>query len=90
MTPGLERAWTALEPPFRRALELAWRSCAAGTIGVGSVITSSTGEVIAEGRNRSYDPAGGDDRLQDTLIAHAEMNALALVPTRFSLADCVL
>jgi hypothetical protein len=51
----------------------------AGGLPVGSVLVGSGGEVVAEGRNRAYDPPGGDDRLQGSPIAHAEMNALARV-----------
>ncbi|UJW32441.1 hypothetical protein L3Q67_01235 [Saccharothrix sp. AJ9571] len=37
------------------------------------------GDVVAEGRNRAYIPPGGDDLLQGSPIAHAEMNALARI-----------
>jgi putative NADH-flavin reductase len=50
-----------------------------GGLPVGAVVMGSGGEVVAEGRNRAYDPPGGDDRLQGSPIAHAEMNALARI-----------
>lgn len=50
----------------------------------------SGGEVIAEGRNRAYDPPGGDDRLQGSPIAHAEMNALARVGASADLSTTTL
>jgi tRNA(adenine34) deaminase len=83
-------AWSALEPPFQEAFELAWKSLIGGTIGVGSVITDAGGATIARGRNRVYDPPGGDGLLQANRLGHAEMNALAEVPTEYSLADCTL
>lgn len=83
-------AWGDLDAAWRLALELAWRSSAAGTIGVGSVLTAADGTVIARGRNRVYDAPGGDGLLQGTLLAHAEMNALVEVPASASLADSVL
>lgn len=83
-------AWAELAWPFQRCVELAWESCAAGTFACGAVITDPTGRVVAEGRNRAFDAPGGTEPLQGTVLAHAEMNALARVPTSVSLADCTL
>lgn len=58
--------------------------CASGPP-VGALVLEA-GTVIAEGRNHAYDPSGGDDRLQGSPIAHAEMNALAAVATGTDLA----
>lgn len=62
----------------------------AGGLACGSVITDSEGVVIAEGRNRAYDPPGGDGILQGNPLAHAELNALAEIPTGMDLSACVL
>jgi len=62
----------------------------AGGLPVGAVVLGSAGEVIAEGRNRAYDPPGGDDRLQGSPIAHAEMNALARVDVGADLSTTTL
>ncbi len=83
-------AWAGLAVPFQRCLELAWESCAAGTFACGAVITDPSGRVVAEGRNRTFDAPGGSEPLQGTALAHAEMNALARVPTSVSLAECTL
>jgi tRNA(Arg) A34 adenosine deaminase TadA len=83
-------AWHDLEPPARRALELAYASLAGGGLACGAVIADPDGRVIAEGRNRAYDPSGGPDALQGTPLAHAELNAFAAVPTSRELADCTL
>jgi tRNA(Arg) A34 adenosine deaminase TadA len=88
--PDLGAAWSVLEPPFREALDLAWQSCAGGTVGVGSVITAAEGRQIARGRNRVFDAPGGEGVLQGTLLAHAEMNALAEIPAGMVLESCVL
>jgi tRNA(Arg) A34 adenosine deaminase TadA len=66
----------ALEPPMARALELAWESFRAGSLGVGATI-SRHGEVIATGRNRMAERDPGEDVLAGTSLAHAEMNVLA-------------
>ena len=69
-------SWTALDPAAVRVLHLAHQSLLAGGLAVGSVIVAN-GRVVAEGRNRAYDPATGIDPLERTPLAHAEMNALA-------------
>jgi tRNA(Arg) A34 adenosine deaminase TadA len=76
-----DTAWNALEPAPRRTLELAYASLVAGGLPVGSVLVDAGGAIVAEGRNRAYDPPGGPDVLQGTPLAHAELNVLAAVPT---------
>jgi tRNA(Arg) A34 adenosine deaminase TadA len=83
-------AWIDLEAPFQTALEQAWSSCAAGTVGVGATITDPNGTTIAIGRNRVYDELGGNGLLQRTLIAHAEMNAFAAISTDVDLSKSTL
>jgi tRNA(Arg) A34 adenosine deaminase TadA len=88
--PAWARAWSELAAPFRRCVELAWESCASGTFACGAVITDRVGNVVAEGRNRAFDEPSGKDPLEATVLAHAEMNALARVPTGVALDDCTL
>lgn len=83
-------AWSELAAPFRRCVELAWESCSSGTFACGAVITDPAGNVVAEGRNRAFDQRSGEYPLEGTLLAHAEMNALARVPTGVALDDCTL
>jgi tRNA(Arg) A34 adenosine deaminase TadA len=83
-------AWQAADPGVTRSLELAHRSLLAGGLPVGAVVLGADGEVLAEGRNRAYDPPGGDDRLQGSPIAHAEMNALARIDVGADLAATTL
>jgi tRNA(Arg) A34 adenosine deaminase TadA len=87
---AFQTAWRDLDSPTRRALELAYESLAAGGLACGAVITDADGHIIAEGRNRAYDPPGGQDALQGTPLAHAEMNAFAAVRTERELTDCAL
>jgi len=65
-----------MDGPMRRAMELAWESFRAGSLGVGAVITDGDA-TIAEGRNRLAEQDPGDDVLAGTSLAHAELNALA-------------
>lgn len=46
----------------------------AGGLAVGAVLTDERAEIVAEGRNRAYDPPGGRDILQGSPLAHAELN----------------
>ena len=70
-------SWETLEHAPARALVLAHRSLVVGGLAVGAVITDRAGSVVAEGRNHAYDPPSGDDPLERTPVAHAEMNAMA-------------
>ncbi len=84
-----EGSWTGLPLPHQTVLQLAWRACAAGTVGVGSAILDEKGEIISSARNATRDNAG-DMPIVGTYVAHAEINALAQIPTERSLAQCTL
>jgi tRNA(Arg) A34 adenosine deaminase TadA len=74
-------AWRAAPAPVRRSLEMAYASLASGGLACGAVLTDARDRIVAEGRNRAYDPPGGVEILQGTPLAHAELNVLAVVPT---------
>ena len=76
MTAEAAETWAELEPPNRVALDLAWQSARAGSLGIGAVITDADGTVVATGRNRLMEHEPGEDLLAGTSLAHAEMNAL--------------
>ncbi len=90
MDPDFTTAWRELHPAARRCLELACASLHAGGLACGAVLTDASGVIVTEGRNRAYDPPGGPDPLQGTLLAHAETNALALARTEWNLASYTL
>ena len=76
-------AWNGLEEPWRVCLSLAWEAYGAGTIPVGAALVDSEGAVVAQGRNRVYEHAAPPRQLANSLLAHAEVNALlALDPER--------
>jgi tRNA(Arg) A34 adenosine deaminase TadA len=75
----VDAAWLALDPPWRAAFEEAWASWRAGCFGIGCVITDGGGQVVARGRNRVLERADQPGVLGGALIAHAEMNALAVL-----------
>ena len=70
-------AWAELPVPMARAVELAWESTCAGSLGIGATISTAEGTIVATGRNRLLEQDPGDDHLAGTALAHAEMNALA-------------
>ncbi len=80
---------TIISAAERRCLELAWRSCRAGTIGVGAIIVNAAGEIAVEGNNAIF-AAPDAGPLSNSRIAHAEMNVLAQVGADVSLDDATL
>lgn len=70
----------ALTAPWREAFHLMWEAYAAGTIPVGAVLVDEGGEIASRGRNRIFDTAT-DGQLGRTRLAHAELNALAALPS---------
>jgi tRNA(Arg) A34 adenosine deaminase TadA len=82
-----DEAWARLDRRFRVCLEQAWISLGRSGLPVGAVICLED-RIVSLGRNRVYDPPGGQDPLQGTPIAHAEMNALGSVTHDTDLARC--
>lgn len=64
------------------ALEQAWASARAGSLGIGAAALDAAGELVAVGRNRINETDPGDDVLAGSSVAHAEMNVLAKLPYR--------
>jgi tRNA(Arg) A34 adenosine deaminase TadA len=82
----LSPLWIALPTGARVALEEQWAGLAAGGLPCGSTVLDATGAVVASGRNHAYDRAGSIETraqyaLQHNRLAHAELNALACIPT---------
>lgn len=80
----------ALDHAWDRALALCWDSYLADTTPVGAVVVDESGEVVAEGRGRRFDSAGPGRQLSWCHIAHAEVNALALLPPTRHYEDHIL
>lgn len=73
-----------------QVLDLAWTSFRAGTTPVGALVIDADGAVVATGRGRRYEAAVEDRQLAHSHIAHAEVNALALLPPNRHYDDHVL
>lgn len=85
-TSDLTQSWIALPIGARASLVEQWAGLAAGGLPCGSAVVEASGSVAAVGRNHAYDPVGVIETraryaLQHTRLAHAELNALACVPT---------
>ena len=85
-----ENTGVEFDGAWQRALEQAWQSYLAGTTPVGAVVADSVGEIVAEGRGRRYENEDGGRQLTYCHIAHAEINALALLPPVRHYEDHVL
>lgn len=86
MTQTIAERWAALPAGAQATLQEQWLGLAAGGLPAGAAITDAGGQLLARGRNYSYDPAGElatrqQYPLQHSRLAHAEMNALALLST---------
>lgn len=90
--------WESVSPQWRACLEEAWTSWCHGSLGVGAVIISPGGGVVARGRNREGEQHAPAGQLAGSYLAHAEINALAALPRRrhpghrllVTLAPCLL
>lgn len=67
--------------PWQVAFEQAWESWRAGSLGIGAVLADGAGRIVATGRNRVLE-SGSDAPLAGSLLAHAEMTALAALGMR--------
>ena len=75
--------WESLSQPWQVCFEQAWAAYCAGSVPVGSIVTDSTGRILSRGRNRIFENEGGDGYLYGQTLAHAELNALITLDTRF-------
>ena len=86
----IETELGALDTAAWVALEGAFEALVAGGLPCGSAISDQTGQIVAKGRNHAYDPVTGSDVLENTRLAHAELNALARVRTSRDLSGDTL
>ena len=77
-----------LRDAWRVCFESAWEAFRAGTIPVGAAVARADGVIVARGRNRTFDPPGHG--LSGSRLAHAEVDALAQLPTTERHPDHVL
>lgn len=66
----------SLSLPEARCLELAWDALGNDTVPVGAVVTGADGVTLFEGRSRMYETSAPPGQIANSLLAHAEVNAL--------------
>ena len=69
---------------------LAWEAYCAGTLPIGAVLLNASGAVVAQARTHRHVDVAPTGGLANTRIAHAELNALAQLPTNAHYQDHVL
>lgn len=79
---GAASTFEELHVGMQAALEQAWASIGAGSLGIGAAACDDDDRILATGRNRINETDPGDDVLAGTSVAHAEMNVLAKLPFR--------
>ena len=67
---------SSLSQAERLCLELAWEAFGAGSVPVGAVVLDAADGVVATGRSRMYENSAPPPELANSLLAHAEVNAL--------------
>jgi len=66
----------------RLCLDLAWQAFGAGSVPVGAVVLCESGTVVSSGRSRMYETGAPIPELANSLLAHAEVNALVRLDPR--------
>ncbi len=83
--------WQSLSEPWQACLDEAWAAYCGGSVPIGAVVTGDDGRILSRGRNRIFDRVPTERAIWGTRLAHAEMNALALLDHReIELEACVL
>jgi tRNA(adenine34) deaminase len=72
--------WAELPLPWQACLEEAWLAYHAGSVPIGAVVTGRDGSLLSRGRNRITEQDGPHGLLFGHTLAHAEINALAVLP----------
>ena len=61
-------------------LDMCIEAIRAGSLGISAVIVDPSGGVVAKGRNQLFDDADSCNMIRNTIVSHAELNALANLP----------
>jgi len=61
-------------------LDLCLEAINAGSLGISAVIVDQAGSVVSKGRNQLFDDADSCNMIRNTVVSHAEINALANLP----------
>lgn len=77
----LTAQFSRLSPAWQQAFSLAWEAFREGDLGIGAVVVDPVGTVVAAGRNRRHSRPTLPGEIAGNSLAHAEINALARLPS---------
>lgn len=80
-TRAIIRPW-ALRLRNGFCLDLAWQAFGAGSVPIGAVVLCGSGTVVSSGRSRMYETRAPTPEIANSLLAHAEVNALVKLDPR--------
>ena len=73
--------WSELPEHWQECWILAWEAYCHGSVPIGAVVVSPQGEIVTRGRNHIHDgEPGPGQRVTNSQLAHAELNALLEIP----------
>ncbi|MCP4395912.1 MAG: nucleoside deaminase [bacterium] len=72
-----------MEHIWAECLRLCLESLKAGSLAIAAVITDTDGTIVSRGRNQLFDDEASCNTLRNTLVSHAEINALANLPNEY-------
>ena len=75
----MKQIWT-------ECVNLCLESLQAGSLAIAAVITDADGMIISRGRNQLFDAEESCNAVRNTLVSHAEINALANLPMPYRTA----
>ncbi len=72
-----------VDEPWQNCLTLCLDALTAGSLGIAAVVTDSAGAVLSRGRNQLFDSCASPSPIKNTLVSHAEVNAIAALPEEY-------
>jgi len=72
-----------LSPPWATCFRLAMEAVSVGSWAISSVILNASGDVVSTGRNQLFDDRPSSSPYRNTLVSHAELNAIAALPPQY-------
>ena len=69
-----------IDKTWKLCFELSIQGLSAGSLGIAAAIIDTQGNVVSVGRNQLFDSYESPNRIVNTIVSHAEINALANLP----------
>jgi len=72
-----------MDRTWKLCFELSVQGLSAGSLGIASAIIDTQGNVVSTGRNQFFDSKASPNRIANTVVSHAEINALVNLPDQY-------